>query len=60
MKVPREVGKHTRDKVYAENDPYMPPKGKGLVGVAICRIVRLFIIIKNGSSILSFTNRKRN
>ena len=37
MKVPREVGKHTRDKVYAENDPYMPPKGKGLVGVAICK-----------------------
>ena len=32
MKVPRKIEKHTRDKVYAENDPYMPPKGKGLVG----------------------------
>lgn len=37
MKVPREVRKHTRDKVYSENDPYLPPKGKGLVGVAICK-----------------------
>lgn len=37
MKVPREVGKHTRNKVYAENDPYLPPKGKGLVGISICK-----------------------
>ena len=37
MKVPREVGKHIRDKVYAENDPYLPPKGKGLADVSICK-----------------------
>jgi len=40
MKVPREIGygpSHKRDKVYAENDPYMPPKGKGLTGIAICK-----------------------
>lgn len=37
MKVPREVGKHTRNKIHAENDPYLPPKGKGLAGVAICK-----------------------
>lgn len=38
MKVPKEVGKpHTRDKVYAENDPYLPPKGSGLPEVAICK-----------------------
>lgn len=38
MKVPKEFGKpHTRDKVYAENDPYLPPKGKGLVGIAVCK-----------------------
>lgn len=38
MKVPKEVGgPHTRDKVYAENDPYLPPKGKGLVGIVICK-----------------------
>ncbi|MBI2470686.1 MAG: ATPase [Planctomycetes bacterium] len=40
MKVPREIGygpSHKRDKVYAENDPYMPPKGKGLAGITICK-----------------------
>ena len=37
MKVPRKVEKHTRDKVYAENDPYLPAKGKGLTGAAICK-----------------------
>ena len=37
MKVPRQVGKHNRDKVYAENDPYLPPKGKGLADVSICK-----------------------
>jgi NMD protein affecting ribosome stability and mRNA decay len=37
MKVPREVGRHTRDKVYSENDPYLPPKGKGLAGTAVCK-----------------------
>src|SRR3972149_6487255 len=36
MKVPREVEKHARNKVYAENDPYLPPKGKGLVALSIC------------------------
>ncbi len=37
MKVPRAVGRRTRDKVHAENDPYLPPKGKGLVAVSICK-----------------------
>ena len=37
MKVPRKVEKHTRDKVYRENDPYLPPKGKGLADVSICK-----------------------
>ncbi len=38
MKVPKEAGKpHTRNKIYAENDPYLPPKGKALAGVAICK-----------------------
>ena len=38
MKVPKEFGKpHTRDKVYAENDPYLSPKGSGLQEVAICK-----------------------
>ena len=37
MKITRKVEKHTRDKVYAENDPYLPPKGKGLVDVSICK-----------------------
>ncbi len=40
MKVPREVGRHTRNKVYAENDPYLPPKGKGLVAGSICNICK--------------------
>jgi hypothetical protein len=37
MKVPRSVGTHTRNKIYSENDPYMPSKGKGLVEVSICK-----------------------
>ncbi|MDN3513664.1 MAG: BCAM0308 family protein [Candidatus Brocadia sp.] len=40
MKVPRELGygpSRKRDKIYAENDPYLPSKGKGLAGVVICK-----------------------
>ncbi len=36
MKIPRSVGTHTRNKVYSENDPYLPSKGKGLAAASIC------------------------
>jgi NMD protein affecting ribosome stability and mRNA decay len=37
MKIPRKIEKHSRDKIYSENDPYMPKKGKGLPETAICK-----------------------
>ncbi|MFO0793018.1 MAG: BCAM0308 family protein [Candidatus Brocadiaceae bacterium] len=37
MKIPKKIEKHSRDKIYAENDPYMPKKGKGLSETAICK-----------------------
>ncbi len=37
MKIPRKIEKHSRDKIYTENDPYMPQKGKGLPETAICK-----------------------
>ena len=37
MKIPRKIEKHSRDKIYAEHDPYMPKKGKGLAETSICK-----------------------
>jgi NMD protein affecting ribosome stability and mRNA decay len=40
MKLSKKIGyglSRKRGKIYAENDPYLPPKGKGLAGVAICK-----------------------
>ncbi|MDR4507371.1 MAG: hypothetical protein MRJ65_03880 [Candidatus Brocadiaceae bacterium] len=35
MEVPKEVGKHARDKIHAENDPYLSKKG--LLEGSVCR-----------------------
>ncbi len=35
MKIPKNVGKFARDKIHAENDPYLPKKG--LVDHSICK-----------------------
>ncbi|GAB63453.1 conserved hypothetical protein [Candidatus Jettenia caeni] len=37
MKKASRFNKHTRGQLSNENDPYLPPKGKGLPSVSLCK-----------------------